>query len=67
MYRIVDGLARLVAPILPVTAEQLWKALPGDSRSLGAPRGVSVARAADAFVDDALVATGSGCWRCATR
>jgi isoleucyl-tRNA synthetase len=29
MYHIVDGLARLVAPILPVTAEQLWKALPG--------------------------------------
>ena len=26
---IVDGLARLMAPILPVTAEQLWKALPG--------------------------------------
>src|SRR5690606_28953424 len=30
MYRMVDGLARLVAPILPVTAEQLWKVLPGD-------------------------------------
>ncbi len=30
MYRMVDGLARLVAPILPVTAEQLWKALPGE-------------------------------------
>jgi isoleucyl-tRNA synthetase len=29
MFHIVDGLARLVAPILPVTAEQLWKALPG--------------------------------------
>ena len=29
MFQIVDGLARLVAPILPVTAEQLWKALPG--------------------------------------
>jgi isoleucyl-tRNA synthetase len=29
MFTIVDGLARLVAPILPVTAEQLWKALPG--------------------------------------
>jgi isoleucyl-tRNA synthetase len=30
MYIIVDGLARLLAPILPVTAEQLWKALPGE-------------------------------------
>ncbi len=29
MYAIVDGLARIAAPILPVTAEQLWKALPG--------------------------------------
>jgi isoleucyl-tRNA synthetase len=29
MYQIVDGLARLTAPILPVTAEQLWKVLPG--------------------------------------
>jgi isoleucyl-tRNA synthetase len=29
LFHIVDGLARLVAPILPVTAEQLWKALPG--------------------------------------
>jgi isoleucyl-tRNA synthetase len=30
MYTIVDGLARLMAPLLPVTAEQLWKVLPGD-------------------------------------
>ena len=29
MYTMVDGLARLVAPILPVTAEHLWRALPG--------------------------------------
>ena len=29
MYLMVDGLARLIAPILPVTAEQLWSALPG--------------------------------------
>jgi isoleucyl-tRNA synthetase len=29
MYRMVDGLARLIAPILPVTAEQLWKVVPG--------------------------------------
>jgi isoleucyl-tRNA synthetase len=33
MYVIVDGLVRLLAPILPVTAEQLWKVLPG-SREL---------------------------------
>jgi isoleucyl-tRNA synthetase len=29
MYTIADGLARLIAPVLPVTAEQLWKVLPG--------------------------------------
>ena len=30
MFRICDGLARLLAPILPVTAEELWKNLPGE-------------------------------------
>jgi isoleucyl-tRNA synthetase len=29
MYRIADGLARLLAPILPVTADDLWRHLPG--------------------------------------
>jgi isoleucyl-tRNA synthetase len=29
MYRMADGLARLLAPILPVTADELWKVLPG--------------------------------------
>jgi isoleucyl-tRNA synthetase len=28
MYLIADGLARLLAPILPVTADQLWQHLP---------------------------------------
>ena len=32
MYEICDGLARLIAPILPVTADDLWRHLPG-SRS----------------------------------
>src|SRR5688572_16313450 len=35
MYLISDGLARLLAPILPVTADQLWQHLPG-------PRAASV-------------------------
>jgi isoleucyl-tRNA synthetase len=30
MFTIVDGLARLLAPILPFAAERLWKALPGE-------------------------------------
>ncbi len=29
MYRIADGLTRLLAPILPVTADELWRHLPG--------------------------------------
>ncbi|MCL4845709.1 MAG: isoleucine--tRNA ligase [Acidobacteria bacterium] len=29
MFRIADGLVRLIAPILPVTADELWRALPG--------------------------------------
>jgi isoleucyl-tRNA synthetase len=29
MYLIADGLARLLAPILPVTADQIWRFLPG--------------------------------------
>ena len=29
MYLICDGLARLLAPILPVTADDLWRQLPG--------------------------------------
>jgi isoleucyl-tRNA synthetase len=28
MYHVADGLARLLAPILPVTADQLWQHLP---------------------------------------
>jgi isoleucyl-tRNA synthetase len=30
MYLICDGLARLIAPILPVTADTLWQHLPGE-------------------------------------
>ena len=29
MYLLCDGLARLLAPILPVTADQLWQHMPG--------------------------------------
>ena len=29
MYLIADGLTRLLAPILPVTTEELWRHLPG--------------------------------------
>ena len=29
VYRTADGLTRLIAPILPVTADELWQVLPG--------------------------------------
>ena len=41
MYVIADGLARLLAPILPVTTEEMWKHLPGQARSIGPPGGIS--------------------------
>ncbi|MBE3095914.1 MAG: isoleucine--tRNA ligase, partial [Planctomycetes bacterium] len=53
MYTIVDGLTRLMAPILPVTADELWLHLPGrreESVHLATfPSGL------DALVDEALV------------
>jgi isoleucyl-tRNA synthetase len=54
MYIIADGLARLLAPILPVTIEELWSHLPGTRESsvhmAEFPGGV------DAMRDAALVA-----------
>ena len=35
MYRIADGVARLVAPVLPMTADEVWRFMPGRrSRSI---------------------------------
>ncbi len=55
MYIIVDGLARLVAPILTFTADELWRHLPGardESVHMAIfPAGPDLA----AFVDAALV------------
>jgi isoleucyl-tRNA synthetase len=30
LFHIVDGLTRLIAPILPVSSDELWRALPGE-------------------------------------
>ena len=52
MYLICDGLARLLAPILPVTADDLWRRMPGqreESVHLAEFPGV------DGYVDAALV------------
>ena len=52
MYLICDGLARLLAPILPVTADDLWRRMPGGRESsvhlADFPR-------VEAYVDPALV------------
>ena len=54
MYLMCDGLARLLAPILPVTADDLWRHMPG-------PRSASIHLedfpAVDRFVDADLVGT----------
>jgi isoleucyl-tRNA synthetase len=53
MYVMVDGLVRLVAPILPVTADELWRHLPGVREE-----SVHLARFpadVDRFEDEALV------------
>ena len=36
MFIVVDGLARLLAPILSVTMDELWRGLPGPARAVGA-------------------------------
>ena len=51
---IADGLARLLAPILPMTADELWRHLPGRARRVGAPRAIS-RRTSTRWLDDALV------------
>jgi isoleucyl-tRNA synthetase len=58
MYIIADGLARLLAPILPVTADDLWRHLPGRPGSREASVHLSEFPAADAvaaLVDEGLV------------
>jgi isoleucyl-tRNA synthetase len=54
MYRICDGLARLLAPILPVTADDLWRHMPG--RRSESVHLETFATAEDA-IDAALVTT----------
>jgi isoleucyl-tRNA synthetase len=53
MYRICDGLARLMAPILPVTADELWHYLPGNR---SASVHLEEFPALDGFADAALTA-----------
>ncbi len=53
MYLMADGLARLLAPILPVTADELWRVLPGTRES--SVHVALFAEGVEAWQDDALV------------
>ena len=65
MYLICDGLARLLAPILPVTADELWRHMPGRRVGVGAPRGFPDGRRLARRA--AARRRGSGCSACARR
>ena len=56
MYLIADGLTRLLAPILPMTADELWRHLPGNARGVGPHGGVPARAEVEALVDADLVA-----------
>jgi isoleucyl-tRNA synthetase len=53
MYVMVDGLARLLAPILPITADELWRTLPGTRET--SVHLASLPTDIDTWRDDALV------------
>jgi isoleucyl-tRNA synthetase len=53
MYIMCDGLARLLAPILPVTADDLWRHLPG---SHAEPVHLELFPTVDRFKDEPLMA-----------
>ena len=59
MYHMADGLARLLAPILPVTADELWKVLSAALRS----RGEDAAGTREASVHIALFPDDVEAWR----
>ncbi len=59
MYHMADGLARLLAPILPVTADELWKVLPAVLRS----RDEGAAGTREASVHIALFPDDVEAWR----
>jgi isoleucyl-tRNA synthetase len=54
MYLVCDGLARLLAPILPVTADDLWRHMPGER---SASIHLEDFPAVDRFIDNDLVGT----------
>jgi isoleucyl-tRNA synthetase len=55
MYLMADGLTRLLAPILPVTADELWRHLPGRREESVHLAVFPELSALDSLLDDALV------------
>jgi isoleucyl-tRNA synthetase len=55
MFHVADGLSRLLAPILPVTADELWRHLPGTRDESVHLALFPAAAALDAWIDPALV------------
>jgi isoleucyl-tRNA synthetase len=55
MYIIADGLARLLAPILPVTADEMWRHLPGPREDSVHLAELPQKSAVDAMLDAELV------------
>ncbi len=56
MFVMADGLARLLAPILPVTSEEMWRHLPGSREASVHLAEFPQAAALQQFRDDGLVA-----------
>jgi isoleucyl-tRNA synthetase len=54
MFVMADGLARLLAPILPVTADEMWRHLPGERETSVHVAEFPARHAIDALVDRAV-------------
>ena len=64
MFIVVDGLARLLAPVLSVTTDELWRGLPG--RREASVHMALFPQGLDAYVDPTWSNGGRGWARCAT-
>jgi isoleucyl-tRNA synthetase len=56
MYIIADGLARMLAPILPITADEVWRHLPGAREASVHLAEFPVALSIEEMLDDELLA-----------
>jgi isoleucyl-tRNA synthetase len=56
MYAIIDGLSRIMAPILPFTADEIWRFIPGSLEQADSIHLVDFPEPDPALTDDALAA-----------